>query len=358
MEQLILASVLIVVIIGFGVVIFVLNQRLSDLKNSSPVEMMKSDVTELTRSVALLQQSMGDRLERNNAAMQTSMQQQLGQSAKLVADVTQRLTKLDETNKRVVDVADELKTLQNVLQNPKQRGVFGEYYLESVLDNILPPKNFQMQYKFKDGDIVDAVVFLEKGQILPIDSKFSLENYNRMVGESDKVKRAQLLASVRNDLKGRIDETSKYIRPSENTMDFAFMFIPSESLYYDLLIGDVGTGSSARDLIEYAFRDKKVIIVSPTSFMAYLQTVLQGLRSLQIEEQAKEIQVRVGQLGRHISAYDSFMQKLGNSLGTSVGHFNTAHKELKKIDKDIVKIAGTTPGVEPLLIDKPQQDEG
>jgi DNA recombination protein RmuC len=319
--------------------------------------MVKTDVTELSRNIALLQQSMGDRLERNNVAMQTSMQKQLGQSAQLVADVTQRLAKLDETNRRVVDVADELKTLQNVLQNPKQRGVFGEYYLESVLDNILPPKNFQMQYKFNDGDIVDAVVFLEKGQVLPIDSKFSLENYNRMVGENDKAKRAQLLASVRNDLKGRIDETSKYIRPDENTMDFAFMFIPSESLYYDLLIGDVGTGSSARDLIEYAFRDKKVIIVSPTSFMAYLQTVLQGLRSLQIEQQAKEIQVRVGQLGRHISAYDSFMQKLGGSLGTTVGHFNTAHKELKKIDKDIVKIAGTSPSVEPLLIDKPQKDE-
>ncbi|MET0979728.1 MAG: DNA recombination protein RmuC [Candidatus Saccharimonadales bacterium] len=357
MEQIILFIVLIVVIFGFIVLALVMNRRLRELKGSSAVEMVKSDVTELSRNIALLQQSMGDRLERNNVAMQTSMQQQLGQSAKLVADVTQRLAKLDETNRRVVDVADELKTLQNVLQNPKQRGVFGEYYLESVLDNILPPKNFQMQYKFGDGDIVDAVVFLEKGQVLPIDSKFSLENYNRMVGESDKVKRAQLLASVRNDLKGRIDETSKYIRPGENTMDFAFMFIPSESLYYDLLIGDVGTGSSARDLIEYAFRDKKVIIVSPTSFMAYLQTVLQGLRSLQIEEQAKEIQIRVGQLGRHISAYDSFMQKLGGSLGTTVGHFNTAHKELKKIDKDIVKIAGTTASVEPLLIDKPQRDE-
>lgn len=357
MEQIILFIVLIVVIIGFGVVVFTLNHRLRELKNSSAVEMVKTDVTELSRNIALLQQSVGDRLERNNVAMQTSMQKQLGQSAQLVADVTQRLAKLDETNRRVVDVADELKTLQNVLQNPKQRGVFGEYYLESVLDNILPPKNFQMQYKFNNGDIVDAAVFLEKGQVLPIDSKFSLENYNRMVGENDKVKRAQLLASVRNDLKGRIDETSKYIRPSENTMDFAFMFIPSESLYYDLLIGDVGTGSSARDLIEYAFRDKKVIIVSPTSFMAYLQTVLQGLRSLQIEQQAKEIQVRVGQLGRHISAYDSFMQKLGGSLGTTVGHFNTAHKELKKIDKDIIKIAGTTPSVEPLLIDKPQRDE-
>lgn len=357
MEQIILFIVLIVVIVGFGAVVLILNQRLRELKNSSAVEMVKTDVTELSRNIALLQQSMGDRLERNNVAMQTSMQKQLGQSAQLVADVTQRLAKLDETNRRVVDVADELKTLQNVLQNPKQRGVFGEYYLESVLDNILPPKNFQMQYKFNDGDIVDAVVFLEKGQILPIDSKFSLENYNRMVGEGDKVKRAQLLASVRTDLKGRIDETSKYIRPDENTMDFAFMFIPSESLYYDLLIGDVGTGSSARDLIEYAFRDKKVIIVSPTSFMAYLQTVLQGLRSLQIEQQAKEIQVRVGQLGRHISAYDSFMQKLGGSLGTTVGHFNTAHKELKKIDKDIVKIAGTAPSVEPLLIDRPQKDE-
>jgi DNA recombination protein RmuC len=357
MDQIILFIVLGVVIFGFGTILVILNQRLRELKNSSTVEMVKTDVTELSRTIALLQQSMGDRLERNSVAMQTSMQKQLGQSAQLVADVTQRLAKLDETNRRVVDVADELKTLQNVLQNPKQRGVFGEYYLESVLDNILPPKNFQMQYKFDNGDIVDAVVFLEKGQILPIDSKFSLENYNRMVGENDKLKRAQLLASVRNDLKGRIDETSKYIRPDENTMDFAFMFIPSESLYYDLLIGDVGTGSSARDLIEYAFRDKKVIIVSPTSFMAYLQTVLQGLRSLQIEQQAKEIQVRVGQLGRHISAYDSFMQKLGGSLGTTVGHFNTAHKELKKIDKDIVKIAGTAPSVEPLLIDKPQKDE-
>lgn len=353
MDQILFLVVLGVVIIGFGVVIFILNQRLRELKQGSAVELMKADVTELSRSMSKLQEAMGDRLDRNNQAMQTSMQKQLSESAKLVSDVTQRLTKLDETNRRVVDVADELKTLQNVLQNPKQRGVFGEYYLESVLDNILPPKNFQMQYKFSDGEIADAVIFLERGQILPIDSKFSLENYNRMVGEKDKVKRDALMAKVRTDLKGRIDETSKYIRPHENTMEFAFMFIPSESLYYDLLIGGVGAGSSARDLIEYAFRDKHVIIVSPTSFMAYLQTVLQGLRSLQIEEQAKDIQVRVGQLGRHIAGFELFMQKLGNSLGVTVNHYNNAHKELKKIDKDIVKIADATPNVDPLMLDKP-----
>ena len=357
MSQITFFIVLAVVVGGFAVVVFYLNQKLKELKNTSAVEMIKSDVTELTRSIGTLQQAMGDKMERNSTAMQLSVQKQLSESAKLIADVTQRLTTLDETNKRVVNVADELKTLQNVLQNPKQRGVFGEYYLQSVLENVLPPGQFQIQYKFADGEIVDAVIFLDKGRILPVDSKFSLENYNRMIETQDKTDRDRLLQKIKMDLKGRIDETSKYIRPSENTMDFAFMFIPSESLYYDLLINNVGTAGSSRDLIEYAFRDRHVIIVSPTSFMAYLQTVLQGLRSLQIEEQAKDIQVRVGKLGQHIGKFEVYMQKLGASLGTTVGHYNNAHKELSKVDKDIVKIAGNDPSVEPQLLDRPQQDE-
>ena len=355
MESLILFVVLGVVVLGFGVVIYILNQRLQELKQGTAVDMVKGDVVELSRTIARLQETMGDKIERGNTNVQQSVQKQLAESAKLVADVTQRLAKLDETNRRVVDVADELKTLQNVLSNPKQRGVFGEFYLESVLENVLHPGQYKMQYKFADGEIVDAVMFLEKGQLLPIDSKFSLENYNRMIEASGK-ERDAYLAKVKADLKLRIDETSKYIRTSENTMDFAFMFIPSESLYYDLLINNVGQGGSSRDLIEYAFRDKRVIIVSPTSFMAYLQTVLQGLRSLQIEEQAKDIQVRVGQLGTHIAKFETFMQKLGSSLGTTVNHYNNAHKELAKVDKDIVRIADSDRGVEPLLIDKPQQD--
>lgn len=357
MEQSILFIVLVVVIVGFGVIIFILNQRLRELKNSSAVELMKADVTELSRSIGQLQESMGDRLERSSTAVQASVQKQLGESAKLIADVTHRLAKLDETNRRVVDVADELKTLQNVLQNPKQRGVFGEFYLQSVLENVLPPGQFALQYRFADGEIVDAAIFLEKGQVLPIDSKFSLENYNRMINATDKAERDRLLLKVKADLKGRIDETSKYIRPSEKTMDFAFMFIPSESLYYDLLINNVGNGGSSRDLIEYAFREKRVIIVSPTSFMAYLQTVLQGLRSLQIEDQAKDIQVRVGKLGQHIAKFEEYMQKLGGALGVTVSHYNAAHKELAKVDKDVIKIANTESSVEPVLLDRPQKDD-
>lgn len=348
---------LIATVLGFAVVITILNKRLKDIGKGTAVELMKADVTELSRSIHQLQQNMGDRMERSNNSIQQSVEKQLGQSAKLVADVTERLTKLDETNRRVVDVADELKTLQNVLSNPKQRGGLGEYYLDVVLANVLPPNVYETQYKFKDGQIVDAIIKLDKNRILPIDSKFSLENYNRLI-DADKANRDALVKVFKSDLKNRIDETAKYIRPSENTLDYAFMFIPSEAIYYDLLVNNVGTaGTSSRDLIEYAFIDKKVIIVSPTTLMAYLQTVMQGLKSLQIEEQAKDIQKRVGELGKHLKAHETFMQKLGGSLGTTVNHFNTAHKELGKIDKDIVRIADVSPGVEPLLIEKPLQDE-
>lgn len=354
--ELVVIILLIILIVLLGVAVAALGAKLNTIKNSSAVELMKGDVTELSRSVMHLQQTMSDKLDRSSTGMQQSMQRQLSESAKLIADVTRRLTKLDDTNNRVISVADELKTLQNVLQNPKQRGVFGEFYLSSVLENILAPGQFQTQYRFNNGDIVDAVIFLDKKKILPVDSKFSLENYNRMVAADGK-ERGRYEDQVRLDLKKRIDETSKYIRPSEHTMDFAFMFIPSEALYYDLLVNNVGTGSSARDLIEYAFREKKVIITSPTSFMAYLQTVLQGLRSLQIEEQAKDIQVRVGKLGGHIAKYDEYMMKLGSALSTTVNHYNTAYKEFGKVDKDIVKIAQTDAKVEPVLLDKPTLDK-
>jgi len=351
--ELILLVFLGVALVIFGLMALRLSRRIGQIKDDSGLGLIKADVTELNRSVQALQASVGERLDRSSTAMQTSVQRQLSQSARLVADVTERLAKLDETNRRVVDVADELKTLQNVLQNPKQRGVFGEYYLESVLDNVLAPGQFQMQYRFKDGETVDGAIFLDKGQILPVDSKFSLENYNRMIEAGTKLERDRWLAKVRADLKLRIDETSKYIRPDEGTMDFAFMFIPSEALYYDLLINNIGTAGSSRDMIEYAFRDRRVIIVSPTSFMAYLQTVLQGLRSLQIEKQAKDIQARVGKLGAHIGKFEDYMQRLGNSLSTSVNHYNAAHKELGKVDKDVVKIAGVDRVVEPLAIDRP-----
>ncbi len=360
--EMLLVVLLVVVVVGFVAVTAFLLSKLNSLQRQPGAELLKQDITELNRSVGLLkdnlQATVSDRLDKNQALMMSSMQKQSSETNKIIAEITKNLTELKDTNKRVVDVADELKTLQNVLQNPKQRGGFGEYYLETVLGNVLPPHVYEMQYKFKDGEIVDAVIRLDKGRIIPIDSKFSLENYNRLIEENNKTERSALAKVFKADLKNRIDETSKYIRPNENTLDYAFMFIPSEAIYYDLLVNNVGaTGTNARDLIEYAFIDKKVIIVSPTTLLAYLQTVLQGLKSLQIEEQAKDIQKRVGDLGKHIAAHETYMQKLGNTLSTTVGHFNAAHKSLVAMDKDVVKITDSTTSIEPLVLDKPTSDD-
>lgn len=328
-----------------------LKQVRGDIKNDSALGLIKQDIEGINRTLT-------DRMDVSNSNMTDAISRQFAASSKLIGEVTRDLTELKESNKKVLSITDELKLLQNTLQNPKQRGVLGEYFLQTVLENVLPPDSFELQYQFKDNEVVDAVIKLDRGLILSVDSKFSLENYNRLMDEKDKSRQNDLVKAIKNDLKNRIDETSKYIRPDENTMDFAFMFIPSEAIYYDLLINKVGAlQANARDLIEYAFREKHVIIVSPTSFMAYLQTVLQGLRSLQIEEQAKGIQQRIGKLGQHIIAYDTYMQKLGTSLGSTVGHYNNAHKELKKIDKDIVKISNTTPGIEPIVLDRPVIDD-
>jgi DNA recombination protein RmuC len=224
-----------------------------------------------------------------------------------------------------------------------------------VLKNVLPPGMYQIQYPFKNGEIVDAAVFVND-KIVPIDSKFSLDNYNRFV--STQVGSAERVSAEKafvNDLKMRITETAKYIRPEENTMDFAFMFIPSEGIYYDLLTNQVGAGEE-ENLIQRASSKYKVIIVSPTSFLAYLQTVMQGLKALQIEKKAVEIQQRVGELGKHIGAYEEFYKKLGVSLGTTVSHFNSGYKELGKIDKDVYRIAESKIGIEPELLDKPSTD--
>lgn len=342
MEQLLIV-LLILVTIGLAVVIFLLFKKKPARADESLV-MLQQQLNQLS-------QVLDNKLSESHKAMQV----QFGQSAKIVQDVTERLAKLDATNRQVIGFAEQLQSLENVLRNPKHRGILGEYYLETVLKNVLPPQAYKMPYDFGDGDVVDAAIFI-KDKIIPIDSKFSLENYNRIAQEKNEAERVRLERQFKLDLKTRIDETAKYIKPSKGTMDFAFMFIPAEGVYYDLLVSQVGAIKvNTRDLIEYAF-SKHVIIVSPTSFHAYLQTVLQGLRALQIEESAKEIRKRIEMLGRHLSSYKEYMSKLGNSLGTAVNMYNSAYKEFGKIDKDVVKIAGGKAAVEVKQIEKPFVD--
>ena len=343
-----LLYILIVVLVaGFALVFWKLSQKKGELKDDGQsLVLLQNQINELNRIVDA-------RITESTRVVE----RQFGESAKIIRDVTEKLTKLDETNKQVVGFADQLKNLQDILKNPKQRGILGEYFLEETLKNVLPPNSYEMQYKFSDGEIVDAAVFV-KEKVIPVDAKFSLENYERILNENDPVAREALEKQFKIDLKNRIDETSKYVRPDENTTDFAFMFIPSEAIYYDLLVNKVGAVKvNTRDMIEYAFKERKVIIVSPTNFLAYLQTVLQGLRALTIEESAKEIKKRVEELGKHLAGYESYMKKLGGHLGTTVNMYNSAYKEFGKIDKDVLRISGEAAGFSPEAIEGPHSEE-
>ena len=338
---------LIIIAVGVVVAIFLLLRKKlePEIKNNDGSFLM------LQQQLGQIQQAVDSKLSESNK----NVQEQFKHSADIIRNVTEKLTKLDETNRQVVGFADQLKSLQDILKNPKQRGILGEYYLETVLKNVLPPASFQMQYSFSNGEIVDAVVFVDK-RIIPIDSKFSLDNYNRMLQTNDPLEKKRLEVAFVNDLKLRIDETSKYVRPEEKTMDFAFMFIPSEAVYYDLLINKVGViTEDTNNLIYYAGK-KKVIVVSPTSFLAYLQTVLQGLRNQKISEQAQTIIKEVERLGKHLFTYSEHMKRLGQHLDTTVSSYNKAGKELEKIDKDVVKLTSGESKIEIDEVERPTLD--
>ncbi len=357
--QTVLLIILAILLLATLAILFFVYKKMQELQQPKDTDqglflMLQNQIQELNKTMDQKMSDTHKTMTENSQHLHQTIQSQFGQSTRIITEVTERLTKLDETNKQVLGFADQMQSLENILKNPKQRGILGEYYLETVLKNVMAPGGYQLQYKFSDGTIVDAAVFI-KDKIIPIDSKFSLENYNRIISESDPVRREEFEKVFKQDLKKRIDETSKYIKPNEHTMDFAFMFIPSEGIYYDLLINkNNSAGVNTQDLIEYAFKDKHVIIVSPTSFFAYLQTVMQGLRALQIEEGAKEIRAQVEKLGKHLLSYEDYLKKMGNNLGTTVNMYNAAYKEFAKIDKDVIKIGGGEVKVEPLQLEKPQ----
>jgi DNA recombination protein RmuC len=342
-----------VLLVGLSLfVVVLLKKNNKDNKGGDDIglKLILEQINELNRT-------MDTKMTENTRHMNESVKNQFSESAKLIKDVTQGLTKLDETNKQVVSFADQLQSLQDILKNPKHRGILGEYYLETLLQNVLAPTQYKMQYAFTNGEIVDAVVFV-KDKIIPIDSKFSLENYNKLSVEQNPQEKEKLEKAFVNDLKLRIQETSKYIRPKEGTMDFAFMFIPHEAIYYDLLVNKIGAITEETDnLIQRAANKYKVIIVSPTSFLAYLQTVLQGLKAMQIEESAKEIRKNVEGLQKHLKTFEEYQGKLGNALTTTVNHFNNSNKEFKKIDKDVVRITGVESDIELLEVTRPEGDD-
>jgi DNA recombination protein RmuC len=351
--------VLIGIVIAIQIAIFL---RTRSNQQNQPTDSMKLILQQMNE----LSRTMDHKLGEGTKTMSQFMNTQSDQAQKLMSTITKQVSdqlievvkgvsETKESTKQVFTIAEQLNNLEKVLKNQKQRGNLGEASLELVMSNILPPTAYKMQYEFSDGDTVDAVILTPEGKI-PVDAKFPLENYSRLLNERDEERKVEYEEAFKRDLKKRIDETSKYVRPKDGTLPFAFMYIPAESIYYDLLNDGVGAVNS-RNLIEYARSDKKVIIVSPTTFAAYLQSVLYGFRAFKVEEQSKDIIKNVEALSRHLGVYEDYYKKLGNSLGTVVNHYNSGYKELNKIDKDVLRVTGSSSDIEVLSIDKPQLED-
>lgn len=353
-----LVILLIVLVLGNIATIYLLFQRGKGESAPQDVQglmLLQNQLAELTRS-------MDSKLGEGAKNMTDFMHAQTEHGQRLMSTITKQVqdqllevvkgvAETKESTKQVLTVAEQLNNLEKVLKNQKQRGNLGEASLELILSNVLPGQ-YEPQYLFKDGEKVDFIVRTPEG-LVPVDAKFPLENYMRLVDEPDELRKEQYRSEFKKDIKKRVDETAKYIRPEEGTLPFAFMFIPAEGIYYDLLNNDVGIGVNARDLIDYAYRQKNVIITSPTTFLAYLKTVLFGNQRMKVQEAAKDIIKNVSELAKHLKAYEEAHNSMGKSLSAAVNHFEKSGKAFKAIDKDVVRITDETMDLRLEVAEKP-----
>lgn len=253
-----------------------------------------------------------------------------------VQEVQTRLAQLDEANKRILEVGRSIASLQEILRAPKMRGGLGEFLLGDLLSQIMPAPYYTLQYSFKSGERVDAVIYLSQG-LVPVDAKFPLENFQKALVAPEEGIKKNFLKLFAADVKKHIEAISKkYILPEEGTCDFALMYIPAENVYYEAFIKDEALGEG-KSLREYAF-EKHVIPVSPNSFYAYLQTILLGLRGLRVEESAREIIKQLSGLNSQLAKFQEEFRKLGKHIEQAKGSFELAQRQLDKFSDKLVSL--------------------
>lgn len=259
-----------------------------------------------------------------------SVSQKLQQANDTFSQVTEALGKLQEATKKVEEVGRNVASLQDLLRAPKIRGGLGEFFLADLLSQTIPTDFYTLQYEFSSGERVDAVIRLG-GRLVPIDAKFPLESFQRMGQAVTDEERAKWRKELVEGVKGHIDSIAeKYIRPSEGTFDFALMYIPAESVYYEVVVKDDGL-SDEQGLFQHAVR-RQVIPVSPNSFYAYLQVILQGLRGFTIEERAQEILSSLSRLQKEFSGVREDFDKAGKQLRFAVQNFDNAQRHLSRFE--------------------------
>ena len=262
----------------------------------------------------------------------------LDNAARIVQEVSKGLGGLSEATKKVFDVGKDIASLQEILRSPKLRGGLGELFLGDLLAQIFPPAHYALQHRFKSGEAVDAVIKLGRNMV-PIDAKFPLENFRRVVETATEDERRTAKRKLISDVKKHIDAIGgKYILPDEGTFDFALMYIPAENVYYELIIKDEAVDTD-KGLLNYAFT-KRVIPVSPNSFYAYLQTILLGLKGMHVEEQAQEILKSLARLSGDFEKFRADFELVGKHLTNTRTKYDDADKKLGKFGDRLQSLTG------------------
>lgn len=309
----------------------------------------------VNQQLAHVSAAVSQRLHENAQLLQETQQalgERLDSTAQVVGAVQRSLGTLEEANRRIYEIGKDLGSLQQILQAPKLRGGLGELLLEDLLTQILPADHFAMQHTFRSGHKVDAVVKLGAG-LVPVDAKFPLENFRRLVAASTEDDRKVARRSFVADVKRHVDSVaSKYILPDEATFDFALMYIPAENVYYEIIVKDDATGEA--NISEYALQ-RKVIPVSPGTFYAYLQAIVLGLRGLRIEERAQEIMAELSRLRGDFERFQDDFRVVGKHLSNAGNSFASAERRLERLDARFERL---TTGESPAALDLPESALG
>ncbi len=300
---------------------------------------LNKNISVLNEQLRVINEQVNQQLQTVNQQLQNSsgqIGQRLDSAAKVIGEVKENIGKLSKASEQIYEVGKNIASLQEILQPPKLRGGLGEQFLGELLSQILPPQFFTLQYMFLSGERVDAVVRLGE-RLVPIDSKFPLDNFKRVIECKTEEERKAFQKIFYRDVRKHIDDiASKYIVPNEGTYDFALLYIPAENVYYETITKDDAFGEE-KGVLNYALR-KKVIPVSPNSFYAYLQVIVLGLKGLKIEEHAVEIQTLLAGLGKDMKAFQEDFQLVGKHLSNAMNKFEDARRRLDKFSFKLEQI--------------------
>jgi DNA recombination protein RmuC len=334
--EIIAIAISIVTLLAVGFLLFKISNLGGEKGTDKAVELIQKQMEEIRTSISRLYPDLTQTLQN----VDKNVNARLDNAAKVIGDVHRKLGEVHETTKQVQEIGKDISSLQDILRAPKLRGGIGELFLGDLLKQVLPPSRYQEQYRFKSGEKVDAVILLKEAMV-PVDSKFPLENFRRIVEAKDDAARLPAKKQFVRDVKKHIDDIRrKYILPDEGTFDFALMYIMAENIYYEMIIKDEDLGDED-SVFRYAIKNK-VIPVSPNSFYGYLQTILFGLRGMKIEEQAKEILKNLARLEGDFERVMGDFTVMGKHLKDSLSKFEDTEKRLTKFGDKLTSLEEKT----------------